>query len=739
MLKIDSFKLQKKLDALILQRKQLIMRRKAYMDFRDLAFKRHTQFTYAHRLMVRTNLGLEWGLRFLSQHQNELLDTRFNIQKDWTNWGNNPNYTFLNKKALLKNWDAWVAVQSKLQKLQWWVHTHERILLNCRLKLMKNQEVLEKILRDIMSIEIQARKLIVNTIEMVDYNEFYWKMYDLSKNPETISDLISLYWHHPSKFLTTKEWEYNRLLRERTLLLKEQKILLEKLNKITKKEYYLAVRQEETANTWDNLSWWHGRTLNKQFWYLKRERWHMSDLKKIVFNPKYYWEDYNELNMIEWDLNQYTDYFWENREELQFYQPYLTRARLSGQYYLQLLKETQIDIMKNQADLINLQEFFFKKFQPHAEKYHKSNKRINRIANKKTDTKFMYKKFIKNLLKNLPDVNYLRLEIFPYLIKILFLRRIELPFETISPHSIHYYNSITDSSGEEQYFFLSIKLPFPLVSHWGILIYLRNEDNEYRRGPWWKWRSMSEIYYDWSLQKPINICKELLFGSEHIDSYYRWGNHYTVDKHFAEDLYKYKTFKFDKKFYSELNKYKNNYYTDWVGDELGYPGECTFSKDFGTYYYHSGGGIINSNISEILNLTTTRLEVLNLDERFERLFNKKFEKKLDNFLSSFQQSAMNSSSSLNDFIDETNCADFDILVDLAKDLDKAFNKTYNSLNFYSRGGIGSREDLTFLTRKVCREHYYTIKKKNGKNKMGNSLVVKPQSSKLISWVRFLFS
>ena len=82
MVELDRYTLQTKLDKLMLQQEKLISKRQPYMDFRDLAFKRHTQFTYAQRLMIRTNLGLEWGLRFLSQHQNNLLEERINLHSN---------------------------------------------------------------------------------------------------------------------------------------------------------------------------------------------------------------------------------------------------------------------------------------------------------------------------------------------------------------------------------------------------------------------------------------------------------------------------------------------------------------------------------------------------------------------------------------------------------------------------------------------------------------------------------
>ena len=70
---------------------------------------------------------------------------------------------------------------------------------------MKNQEILEKILRDIMSIEIQARKLVVNTIEMVDYDELSWELEDKKKNPQGIWDKLYIYWYSNKKFLTTED------------------------------------------------------------------------------------------------------------------------------------------------------------------------------------------------------------------------------------------------------------------------------------------------------------------------------------------------------------------------------------------------------------------------------------------------------------------------------------------------------------------------------------------------------
>lgn len=722
MLEIDIVALQAKLDKLVLQRKRLVAKRKSYIDFRDLAFKRHTQFTYAQRLMVRTNLGLEWGLRFLSQHQNDLLQERINIKNNIAKWAKNPDLVLLNKKALVKNWETWVAVQSKFQKLQWWVHTHERILLNCRLKLMKNQEILEKILRDIMSIEIQARKLVVNTIEMVDYDELSWELEDKKKNPQGIWDKLYIYWYSNKKFLTTEEWEYNRLICERKILMKEQGVLLGKLEKITKAEYYIAVRQEETADEWDTLSGWHGHNLNKQFWYLKRERWHFSDLRRIIFNPKYYWEDYNELGLIEWDLDQYVDYLWDNREELQYYQPHLTKARLKGQYYLQLLKETQVDLMKNQADIINLQESFFKKFQQAANKYYRITKRVSRKINKKVDTNFHYKKFIISVIETLPDKKYYRWEKFPYLIKILLLRRIELPFNSLSPHRIHYYNNINNSSGEEQYLFFSIKLPFPFVSHWGILIYISNEDSEYRRGPWWKWRSIFEICYEWSLQKPINILRELIFGSEHIDSYYRWGDHYSVDEKFKDDLYLYENFKFDKNFYSQLNEYRNSYYTTVVGDELGHPGECDLRKDFGTYYYHTNNSTIGSegvgnNIDDILGLNYNTKKHINLDDEFANIFNEKFEEKLNNFFFVYENSEKKTPNNftdklraLKDIEDYYTSNIFEIIVCLAKEVDEEFKKISRPLYNLHKDSDSVNIRLNIVSRNIRRKYYYSGKK-----------------------------
>ena len=41
---------------------------------------------------------------------------------------------------------------------------------------MKNHEILEKILRDIMSIELEARKLMNDSLEMQDYNELLRKI-----------------------------------------------------------------------------------------------------------------------------------------------------------------------------------------------------------------------------------------------------------------------------------------------------------------------------------------------------------------------------------------------------------------------------------------------------------------------------------------------------------------------------------------------------------------------------------
>ena len=67
---------------------------------------------------------------------------------------------------------------------------------------MKNQEVLDKILRDINSIEIQARNIIINTNKALDYNDIYKKLCIKKNNPQTISDLLFLYWYMPKKFLT---------------------------------------------------------------------------------------------------------------------------------------------------------------------------------------------------------------------------------------------------------------------------------------------------------------------------------------------------------------------------------------------------------------------------------------------------------------------------------------------------------------------------------------------------------
>ena len=494
----------------------------------------------------------------------------------------------------------------------------------------------------------------------------------------------------PKKFLTWREWEYNRLLCERKELINNQVIIIKKLNKITKAEYYLAVRQEETANTWDTLSWWHSFVLDRQYSCLIKERWYMSDIQDIVNNMGKYLENYNKLILSEWELDQYTNYFWKNREELQYYQPQLTKARLSGQYYLQLLKELQVNLMKNQADIINIQDPFFKKSQPYINKYYNLYKRVARVKNKNLDINFMYKKFLKNIIEKLSDTYYYKFEIFPYIIKFLMLRDIEVPNYIISTYNIHYYNSINNSSDEEQYLFFSIKLPFLFSSHWGFILSIKNEDNEYRRGPWWKWRTPFEVFFEWTLQKPLNILKELVYGSEHINSYYRWGDHYSVNLKFKDDLHKYENFKFDKNFYTQLNNYRDSYYTNWVGDELGYPGECDFKKDFGTYYYHNSNNFkeisLHTNIDDILGFSSNTYSEVSLDDRFDKIFNKKFEKHLDIFFKDLEclDSVKNLESSLEytkllDRLDSCYSTDiFNITIQLANDLDLKFKKLSNN-------------------------------------------------------------
>ena len=170
MLSLNIREIQTRINILVKRRKELMTRRKQYIDYRDLALRRHTQFTFAQRIMIKTNLGFGWGLKYLSNNQNKLLDTRIGFINSIKTWVHDYANVALNKKRIVQNWEAWVDVQSTLEKLQGWVHTHERIVFNCRLKLMKNQEVLEKIVRDIAVNELEIRNLVNLILEIENYN-----------------------------------------------------------------------------------------------------------------------------------------------------------------------------------------------------------------------------------------------------------------------------------------------------------------------------------------------------------------------------------------------------------------------------------------------------------------------------------------------------------------------------------------------------------------------------------------
>lgn len=535
--------------------------------------------------MVKRNLGLEWGLKYLSQHQNILLEERTQLINNPEQLILNPKLLVLNRKALVKNWESWQEVQIKLSSYQWWIHTHERVLLDARLKLMKTQEVLEKYTRDIMFNDNQARKIVEDLLAELDYEDWINQLKQKKKNPKNLREILYVSWCLWRNDKSFFERQQMKLLAERQSLIITQQRLLKRIYKATHSEHQLAIKQEWNAKTLNISVWWEGWYTNWHHKELNSEYWKFMDLKRLLWWPERYWELLDVLKGYEWEFSDYKYFFWWNRERFQDIQSRLTKARLNGQYYIQLLKENQILLMKNQAKLMNLQDNFFKtkeKILRNVQTYARKLPRYDRRWY------WNYKgwKNIKPAVKSLSWDYAHKIKIFPYTIKFAFLTKTELPFLSSTPFPYHYYNGITSPHVTDQFFFISFRIPYLFLSHVGFMCRVSNFNPDYSFGPWWKWRTPYQVFYDSSFQNPIRSVRELIWGSEHTKAYNRWPKHYTADKQFSKDIWSYNYYSFGKDFDEKLEDYLNTYYTNWVGDPLTHPAVCDFSKDFGTYYYH---------------------------------------------------------------------------------------------------------------------------------------------------------
>lgn len=109
---------------------------------------------------------------------------------------------------------------------------------------------------------------------------------------------------------------------------------------------------------------------------------------------------------MEMELEDYQNFFGKIREDMQSGQLDLVKARLNNQYFLQLLAENQVLLMRNQRKLmVRFQRLFFKQ-----EKQRYKEERIakveNQTINRKLGRNYNIRKTLINSLNDFPDYKY---------------------------------------------------------------------------------------------------------------------------------------------------------------------------------------------------------------------------------------------------------------------------------------------------------------------------------------------